>query len=98
MNKEELKRQGFEMMAQIEKRMSEVEQTIEDGWKALKKRTSQFSSFDLTYKAKKRLATITEFETLGKRIRGQIAQALQTTLTRLDDKISEKDRELLLQI
>jgi hypothetical protein len=40
MNKEELKKQGFEMMAQIEKRMSEVEQTIEDGWKALKKRTS----------------------------------------------------------
>ena len=95
MNKEELKKQGFEMMAQIEKRMSEVEQTIEDGWKALKKRTSQFNSFDLTYKAKKRLAVITEFETLSKQIRGQIAQALQTTLTRLDDSISEKDRELL---
>lgn len=98
MNKEELKKQGFEIMAQIEKRMNEIEQTIEDGWKALKKRTSQFNSFDLTHKAKKRLAVITEFETLSKRIRGQIAQASQTTLTRLDDNISEKDRELLVQL
>jgi hypothetical protein len=47
---------------------------------------------------KKRLAVITEFETLSKRIRGRIAQASQTTLTRLDDNISEKDKELLVQL
>jgi hypothetical protein len=41
---------------------------------------------------------IIEFETLSKRIRGQIAQATQTTLSRLDDNVSEKDRELLGKI
>jgi hypothetical protein len=50
MNKEELKKQGFGIIAMIEKRMSEVEQVIEDGWNALKKRGSQFSSFDVTNK------------------------------------------------
>lgn len=38
------------MIAQIEKRMSEIEQIIEDGWNSLKKRGSQFNSFDLTHK------------------------------------------------
>jgi hypothetical protein len=86
------------LIAQIEKRMSEIEQIIEDGWNSLKKRGSQFNSFDLTHKQKKRAASIVDFETLSKKLRGHISQASQATLTRLDDRISDSDRELLLKI
>jgi len=73
MNKEDMKKQGYDVIGLIDKRMGEVELTIEDGWKALKSRSSQFSSFDLTQKLKKRQGIVTEYETLSKRIRGKFA-------------------------
>lgn len=63
-------------MSQIEKRISEIEQTIEEGWKALRKRSSQFGQFDLTCKAKKRQLALNVIDTFSKKIRDLFGQAI----------------------
>lgn len=95
MNKNDVKRNAFKVIAELEKMFARMEETVETGWSSLQKKYRHFSDFDLTHKHKKRASKHAKCETLTVQIKDQIAELLLTTLVKLDSNISSEDRKAL---
>ena len=64
MNKNDVKKIAFGIIADLEKMFARMNETIENGWTSLQKKYRHFSDFDLSHKHVKRASSHAKCETL----------------------------------
>ena len=69
MNKNDVKRNAFRIIGELEKMFARMDETIESGWTSLQKKYRHFGDFDLTHKHEKRASSHAKCETLTVQIK-----------------------------
>ena len=69
MNKNDVKKIAFGIIADLEKMFARMDETIENGWTSLQKKYRHFNDFDLSYKHVKRAGSHAKCETLTAQIK-----------------------------
>ena len=95
MNKDDVKRNAFKIIGELEKMFARMDETIENGWTSLQKKYRHFSDFDLNHKHQKRAGSHAKCETMTVQIKDEISELLTRTLEKLDSNISSEDRKAL---
>jgi len=98
LNKEDVKKDAFKIIGELEKMFARMNETIEEGWRSLQSKYRHFADFDLSHKLEKRRARHGKCETLTVQIKDNVSGLLLTILEKLDSNISHEDRQALKSI
>ena len=98
LNKEDIKRQAFKLIADVEKLFARMNETVENGWSSLQKKYRVFSDFNLDHKHEKRTQMHAKSDTLTVQIKDNVASLLLQILEKLDSRVSKDDKQALKQI